>query len=167
MTILSQIALALAAMLLVGCASTAKHDLAHYPFPKAQAELREVLDGIFRDAMTGNVEGVRASHLYSDKFTKFGGRAFKRMNIDKCIEGEVANVRAARDIELEAKDIKIDVFGDVAVLTNYIHVSYQTEDQPIQAVLRGTLVFLETSDGWKIVHEHVTPQSCFEQGSGE
>ena len=86
---------AVVATQLFGCASTAKPDFVHDPFPKAQAEIREVLDGIFRDAKTGNVEGVRASHLFSDKFTKFGGRAFKRMNIDKCIEGEVANVRAA------------------------------------------------------------------------
>jgi ketosteroid isomerase-like protein len=88
---------------------------------------------------------------------------FERMNIDQCNEGEAANVRSAEDIELEARDLKIDVFGDVAILTNYLHVSHQTEGQPIRAILRGTLVFLKTADGWKIIHEHVTPKSCFEQ----
>ncbi len=48
-------------------------DLAHYPFPEAQAELREVLDDIVHDSETANVVALRDSHHKCEKFTKFGG----------------------------------------------------------------------------------------------
>ncbi len=147
-------------MALMGCATT--RDVAHYPYPKAQAELREVLDGIIHDAETANVQGLRDSHLNSDKFTKFGG-TFERINFDQCNEGEIAGVTSVQDLKLEMIDVKIDVFGDVAIVTCYNRYSYSGNDDLQLGVDRNTLVFLSTADGWKIIHEHVTPKSCFEQ----
>ena len=57
---------------------------------------------------------------------------------------------------------EIDVFGDVAIMTCYNHFSYKDNGGREQRVARNTLVFLKTDDGWKIVHEHVTPKQCFE-----
>jgi hypothetical protein len=157
---------ALATMQLFGCASPPKHDIAHYPYPKAQAELRDVLDGIIHDAETANVQGLRDSHLNSDKFTKFGG-TFERINVDQCNEGEIAGVTSVQDLKFEMKDRKIDVFGDVAIMTCYNHFSHKGDGELRRSVARNTLVFLKTADGWKIVHEHVTPKACFEQGAVE
>ena len=148
----------------LGC--TATRDLAHYPFPEAQAELRKVLDGIIHDAETANVQGLRDSHLNSDKFTKFGG-TFERINVDQCNEGEIAGVTSVQDLKFEMKDRKIDVFDDVAIMTCYNHFSFRDGGNRKQRIARNTLVFLKTADGWKIVHEHVTPKACFEQGAVE
>ena len=63
----------------------------------------------------------------------------------------------------EMKDRKIDVFGDIAIMTCYNHFSYSVEGNREERVARNTLVFLRTADGWKIVHEHVTPKACFQQ----
>jgi ketosteroid isomerase-like protein len=64
---------------------------------------------------------------------------------------------------MEATDVKIDVFGDVAVLTEYFHLSHTVDGEPELVDVRVTLVFLKTVDGWKIVHEHVTGKNCFDQ----
>ena len=64
---------------------------------------------------------------------------------------------------MDADGIKIDVFGDVAVLTEYFHLSHTVDDAPETHNARVTLVFLKTVDGWKIVHEHVTGKKRFEQ----
>ena len=151
---------------LVGCTSTAKHDLSHFPFPAAQKEIHATLDAIIRDAETANVQGLRDGHLNSAKFSKFGG-SFDRIDLDQCNEQEAAGVTAVQDLKFEMKDRKIEVFGDVAVMTCYNHASYSDGGNRRQHIARNTLVFLRTADGWKIVHEHVTPKSCFEQGAVE
>lgn len=152
----------LAAVQMVGCASTESRDLAHYPFLKAQSEIHDTLDAIINDVETANVQGLRDSHLNSDKFTKFGG-TFERINVDQCNDDETAGVTSVQDLKFEMKDRKIDVFGDVAIMTCYNHFSHKGDGELRRGVARNTLVFLKTADGWKIVHEHVTPKSCFEQ----
>jgi len=45
------------------------------------------------------------------------------------------------------------------------HIAFENDGHPMRRIVRNTLVFLNTSSGWKIVHEHNTPKSCFEQGA--
>ncbi len=146
-----------------GCASTRARDIAHYPYPEAQAELRETLNAIYNDAATANVSGLRAIHLKSDKFTKFGPRGFDRQDVEQCNESEAAFFTSIQDFESEVKDLKIDVFGEVAIMTYYPHVSFKKDGEVRQGSSRQTLVFLKTADGWKIIHEHGTPKAKFEQ----
>ena len=69
------------------------------------------MKSIVKDAESANIEGLKAVHLDSDKFTKFGPRSFDRQDV-------------------EAK----------------------------KGSGRQTFVFLKTTNGWKIVHEHGTPR---------
>jgi ketosteroid isomerase-like protein len=57
---------------------------------------------------------------------------------------------------MEVKDLKIDVFGEIGIATYYPHVSFEKEGKQNAGSARQTLVFLKTSDGWKIVHEYGT-----------
>lgn len=59
---------------------------------------------------------------------------------------------------MEWKDVKIDVFGDLAIATYYPHFSFVKDGQKIEGMGRQTLVFLKTDQGWKIIHEHGAPQ---------
>ena len=67
-----QVTLLIIHFLLVSCTSDKpkKPDLINDTFPKAQTELREVVNSIVNDVMSANIEGLHASHLASDKFTK-------------------------------------------------------------------------------------------------
>ena len=158
---------AVATAQMVGCASTAMktpaRDVAHDPFREAQLELRDTLETIINDVASANVAGLRSSHLESDKFTKFGPRRFDRQNVAQCNESEAAFFTSIQDFELEAKDLRIDVFGEVAILTYYPHVSFTIDGENRQGSGRQTLVFLKTADGWKIIHEHGTPLAKFAQ----
>lgn len=155
----------LSVLLLASCAGTrdARYDIAHYTFPEAQAELRQVLRGIINDGKTKNVASLRTSHLNSDKFTKFGGRRFDRQDFELCNEIEAANATLRQDFEYDPKDLKIDVFGEVAIMTYYPHVSFKKDGEAVRYSSRQTLVFLSTPDGWKIIHEHRTPKAWYEQ----
>jgi hypothetical protein len=153
----------LASVQLTGCASVAKNDLAHYPFPEAQEEVRSALQGVFHDAKTANVEGLRARHLHSEKFTKFGTRMFERQTIEFCDRSEAGFITKIREPQWEARDLKIDVFGEVAIATFYFHNSFRVHGDFKQGIGRQTIVFVKTADGWKIVHEHRTGKGCFDQ----
>jgi ketosteroid isomerase-like protein len=129
-------------------------DLVHDQFPEAQAELRAVVESIVRDATTADIEGLRSIHLESDKFTKFGPRSFDRQNVASTNASETAFWGSVSVTELETRDLKVDVFGEVGVVTSYTHLSFVQEGERKNASGRQTLVFLRTADGWKIVHEH-------------
>ncbi len=142
----------LSLLLLASCAAT--HDIAHYPFPEAQAELREVLKTIIHNAQTANAVGLREGHLRTDKFTKFGGRLYERLDFEQTVAGETANITTGKDYTYEVKDLKIDVYDVVAIMTYFGHVTRMVDGEPVRYSFRQTLAFLNTSDGWKIIHEH-------------
>jgi ketosteroid isomerase-like protein len=151
--------LSLSVLVLLASCTSARHpekDLSHDPFPGAQAELREVVASIGRDIMTADIEGLHAIHLDSPKFTKFGPRSFDRQDVASTNESETAYVTSVSNMSYEARDLKIDVFGDVAVVTYYPYVSFVKDGKERHVSGRQTLVFLRTASGWKIVHEHGT-----------
>jgi len=145
-------------LLLVSCASERhlQQDLINDPFPEAQVELREVVKSLTKDIMTANIEGLQAIHLESDKFTKFGSRSFDRQDLASTNESEAAFFGSVSNMSYEVNKLKIDVFGDIGIVTYYPHLSFMRDGEETKASGRQTLVFLKTKNGWKIVHEHGT-----------
>lgn len=142
------------------CLSTASGDpaktLVDETFPEAQAELREVIRVLASDIMTANIEGLQAAHLVSDKFTKFGPRSFDRQDVNAANVSEAEFFSSIHDVEYRVNDLKIDVFGDIGIVTYYPRVSFVRDDESRMVDGRQTLVFVKTHAGWKIVHEHGT-----------
>lgn len=126
--------------------------------PEAQAELAEVVRGLAADIMAANVEGLQSIHLDSEKFTKFGPRNFERQGVAATNESEAAFFTSISETDYRVEDLRIDVFGPTAVVTYYPRLSFVQDGEPRSVSGRQTLVFLRTSDGWKIVHEHGTPR---------
>ncbi len=138
-----------------------KRDLVNDNFTDAQAELKVVLKNIYDDAMTANIEGLTTSHLISPKFTKFGPRSFERQTAEQTNDSEASFFSSLSDLNVELKDIKIDVFGDVAVTTFYPHFTFMRDGSEVNGSSRQTLIFLKTDEGWKIIHEHGTSKAKF------
>jgi ketosteroid isomerase-like protein len=147
-------------LILIACQDngSTSQDLINDQFPEAQAEIREVVESIVRDAETANIEGLQMAHLNSDKFTKFGPRSFNRQDLESTNDSEAAFFGSISNYKQEVKDLKIDVFGEIGIATYYPHVSFEKDGEKKQVSGRQTFVFLKTKDGWKIVHEHGTPK---------
>lgn len=145
-------------VVLASCSSAdnQKNDLINNTFPDAQAELREVVNSIASDVMTANIEGLQGIHLESDKFTKFGPRSFDRQDVDHTNMSEAAFFGSVANMNYDIKDLKIDVFGDIGIVTYYPYVSFVKDGAEREVNGRQTLIFLKTESGWKIVHEHGT-----------
>ncbi|MDZ7692774.1 MAG: nuclear transport factor 2 family protein [Balneolaceae bacterium] len=54
-------------------------------------------------------------------------------------------------------DLKIDVFGDVAVVTFHADFRPTIGDEIVQIWESTTLVFVKVDGAWKITHEHHSP----------
>ena len=145
----------LALVLLLASCSTASNVITD-EFPEAHLELREAVAQIGQDAMEGNLEGLAAAHLNSSKFSKFGPRSFERQGLAVANDSEASFFGSIENLEYQVHDLKIDVLGDVAVVTYYPHVSFTKDGVRNEGSGRQTFVFLDTPSGWKIVHEHGT-----------
>jgi len=158
---ITQPSLILIIFALVSCTSknNDQDDPIHNPFPDTQAEIRAVINSIVKDAETVNVEGLKEIHLNSEKFTKFGPRNFNRQDVGSTNESEEAFFGSIANYKQEIVDLKVDVFGEVAIATYYPHVSFIQDGQEKKGSGRQTFVFLKTNDGWKLVHEHGTPKA--------
>ena len=154
----SVILLLLQLLSLLSCKSEIKPNIEKESFPEAQAEIREVIKSIVSDAETANIEGLKAAHLASDKFTKFGPRSFDRQDVISTNNSEEEFFGTISNYRQEINDLKINVFGNVAIATYYPHVSFILDGVEKSGSGRQTLVFLKTKDGWKIIHEHGTPK---------
>jgi len=123
-----------------------------------QEELTKVINAIVKDAEEVNIEGLKSAHLESVKFSKFGPRTFERQDVASTNETEAAFFGSISNYKQEVRDLKIDVFDDVAVATYYPYVSYVLNGEEIKGSGRQTFVFVHTQHGWKLVHEHGTPK---------
>lgn len=108
------------------------------------------------DIETTNIQGLQFLHLDSEKFSKFGPRSFERQDVTGTNESEAAFFSSISDADYQVEELKIDVFGDVGIVTYYPQVSFIREGEEVEVRGRQTLVFVRTADGWKIVHEHGT-----------
>ena len=73
-------------------------------------------------------------------------------------ETEASFFGSITNYKQEVRDLKIDVFDDIAVATYYPYITYVLNGEEIKGSGRQTFVFLNTKDGWKLVHEHGTPK---------
>ncbi len=99
---------------------------------------------------------MRFHHLKSPKFSKFGPRKHERQTFEETSESEASFFTSITDFTIEPKDMKVDVFGDVAVVTYYPHVTFKKDGKKMKGNGRQTVVFVRTTEGWWIAHEHGT-----------
>jgi len=154
-----RLASAIPVLLLLASCATAPHapeDVVFDSYPEAQAELHAVVESIAADIETTNIQALQSLHLDSEKFSKFGPRSFERQDVTSTNASEAAFFSSISEADYRIEDLKIDVFGDVGVVTYYPHVSFVREGEEVNVWARQTLVFVRTADGWKIVHEHGT-----------
>lgn len=137
---------------------TSRQEIIEDPFITSQLEIKETINAIIRDAEEADVEGLKSAHLESEKFSKFGPRNFGRQDLKRTNETEEAFFTSVSDYKQEVRDLKIDVFDDVAIATYYPLVSFIQNGERVTSSGRQTFVFLRTDDGWKLIHEHGTPE---------
>lgn len=60
----------------------------------------------------------------------------------------------ARSFETKLRDIAVQFYTEIAVATLYADYFDKTQTKRLVKTVRGTVLFLKTEDGWKVLHEH-------------
>ncbi|MCD4681799.1 MAG: nuclear transport factor 2 family protein [Bacteroidales bacterium] len=134
-----------------------KIDLVNTEFPEAEQEVKETFVAIAQSIKDGDIDKLISYHAYSPKFTEFkngeprNGAEANEIH-ERNVFGSVTEV-----VEFNADDLKVAVYGEVANLT--FHSDFQLKFGEDLVVVNDqiTLLFVNTSDGWKMVHEHHSP----------
>jgi len=132
-------------------------DLINTEFPEAKQDVLETFGAIAQSIIDGDMDKLISFHAYSPKFTEFKkgeprNGAAANETYERTVFGSVTEV-----IKFEADDLQIAVYGDVANLTFHsnFHLMFGADLVIINDQI--TLLFVKTTDGWKMVHEHHSP----------
>jgi ketosteroid isomerase-like protein len=131
-------------------------DIIQDPFPEAQEAVRAAILSLEGIGRSRDWEALRAAHLEGPKFTDFG-TGMRRHDFEQMLATEIAGISGMDDFSADFRDLKIDVFGNVAVATSFpIYTGTSANGEKIEIERRATMIYVETRDGWKIAHEHLS-----------
>lgn len=133
-----------------------KVDLIADQFQESQQEIQTVLDNIFKAINDDDADKLISYHIYSPKFTEFRDSE-RRFNSQENEDYERGLVGAVSNFDYNLGDLKINVFGDAAVVTFHADFRPTIGDDVVQIWGSTTLVFVKVNGEWKITHEHHSP----------
>lgn len=135
---------------------TLSRDILTDPFPEAQAAITARIGEILEACRDKDFDRLAAYHLAGPKFSKFDDlEPLERQDDATAMRSEVEAFSAIDDLEAHTDDLKIDVFGPVALATCTFRASFRVGGERQCARTRTTVVFVDASDGnWLIAHEH-------------
>jgi ketosteroid isomerase-like protein len=115
--------------------------------------LADILDAVHAD----DLERLAGYHLDSPKFTKFNDSPpLERQDFATAMDAEAAEFGALDAIHGAFEDVKIDVFGAVAVVTGLFAYEAAVGDGRLSGRVRTTVVMVDDAGDWKIAHEHLS-----------
>ncbi|MBT8182464.1 MAG: nuclear transport factor 2 family protein [Eudoraea sp.] len=152
-------------VLIVGCkqkeqkveVEEVKIDLVNDEFPESKEAIKKTMDSIAQSVKDGDIDRLISFHAYSPKFTEFkngeprnGGE--ENEEFERNIFGSVTEV-----VKFDMNDMKVAVYGDVANVT--LHSDFHLKFGEDLTVVNDqiSLLFVNTKNGWRIVHEHHSP----------
>ncbi len=134
-----------------------KIDIINDEFPEAKQEVIETFEAIAQSIKDGDIDKLISFHAYGPKFTEFkngephnGSKANEEH--ERTIFSSVTEV-----VKLDANDVKVAVYGDVANMTFHSDFHLKFGDDLVVVNDQITLLFVKTDEGWRIVHEHHSP----------
>jgi len=132
-------------------------DLIVEEFPEAKKEVMETFGAIAQSIQDGDMDKLISFHAYGPKFTEF--KNGEPRNGDVANEAYERNVfgSVTEVVKFDAKDLKIAVYGEVANLTFHSDFHLKFGEDLVVVNDQITLLFVNTPNGWKMVHEHHSP----------
>jgi ketosteroid isomerase-like protein len=145
-------------IVITGCKQTEQTvDLINEEFPASQTEISQIMDTIWQCIADKDIDKLISYHAYGPKFTEFQNGE-KRTGSKENEEFERSFFPMFTGIKKwETNDLKIDVFGDVALATFHSDFQPIIGSDTLKVAAQMALLFVNTEDGWKITHEHSSP----------
>ena len=139
----------------LGC-RTSRPDIVRETFPTEQAKIQQLINEIYACAQSKNAARLATYHLYGPKFTEFKNGE-PRHDAAAGERHEREALAAVSDFKYDLQDVKVNVFGQVAVATFHGNFGGTLGEKPLALRLQSTMVFVKDGENWKIAHEHFSP----------
>ncbi len=140
-------------------ATTEYRSIVTEPYPSEQLEVERRLEDIMSAARRQAIDELESYHAFGPKFTKFDDfEPFERQDGETTKRLEREAILGVKEFDPRIVDLKVDVFGQVAVTTfvmEYRVVDDAGDSHSFRA--RATMVFAKADAAWLIVHEHFSP----------
>jgi ketosteroid isomerase-like protein len=124
---------------------------------KDQEAIRRLIDEVSEALQALDVEGILRHYAVDDpRFTAFEDHPpYDRLDGNRFREFAAA-LTSLEEIKAEKYDIRIDLFGHMAIATGYERWSIKGPEGADRGRTRFTLVLERKPEGWRVVHEHFT-----------
>lgn len=140
-------------------ASTQHESIVTEPYPSEQLEVERRLEDIMSAAHRQAIDELESYHAFGPKFTKFDDfEPLERQDGEATRRLEREAIFGVNEFDPRLVDLKVDVFGPVAVTTfvmDYRVVDNEGARHSFRA--RATMVLAKEEGEWLIVHEHFSP----------
>ena len=145
----------LLSLALIGCQQK-KVDIIKEMYPEDQKLIEKTLHDIIDAGKKKELDRLEGFHLLGPKFTKFEDSGTRR-DAQSAMKNEREGFAAFTDFSIDIQDLKVDVFGDVAIATYVVDFTVKVDETVTPTKSRATLVFVKDQGTWKITHEHFSP----------
>lgn len=121
------------------------------------ADVADAVRAVFAAGERRDFAALRAFHAEDASFSRWSNRpGGTLLDVEAAHEEEEAAFGSlASETRVAPEEIRVDRFGDVAVSTFSVRV--RGPDGAVLRRTRGTLVWHQRPEGWRIVHEHFSP----------
>jgi ketosteroid isomerase-like protein len=127
-------------------------------FEAEQEQVEHTLHGIMAAVEHKDFARLAAYHLHSPKFTKFDDfEPLDRQDAATAQHSEEEGLGSVETFHYKLDDLKIDVFGPVAIATFVFDYGFVADGAAMSVRARSTMVFVNDNERWKIAHEHFSP----------
>ena len=127
-------------------------------FEFTQAAVQARIEQVLNAVTAKDFDRLASYHLAGPKFSKFDDvEPFDRQDAETGMRMEVEQFTGMEDFHGQFEDLKIDVFGPVAITTGIFVYDCRIEGEPVAGRTRSTLVFVDNGEQWLIAHEHHSP----------
>jgi ketosteroid isomerase-like protein len=122
------------------------------------AEVAEAVRAVFAAGTARDFTTLRAFHAEEPVFSRWSNRpGGDLLTVEQAHEEEEAAFAGrVEGVSPVPEQIRVDLFGDLAVSTFVVHLTVDDTGRVLRRT-RGTLVWRRDPDRWRIVHEHFSP----------
>lgn len=136
-------------------ATVAQESILDKPYAQEQLEVERRIEDIMSAARRQAVDELESYHAFGRKFTKFDDfEPLERQDADTARRLEREAILGVEEFDPRVVDLKVDVFGPMAVTTFVMNYAVVAEGERHELRARGTLVLANEGSEWLIVHEH-------------
>ncbi|GAB2611591.1 hypothetical protein GCM10009696_16460 [Kocuria himachalensis] len=133
-------------------------DLFTDAFESSQAEVEARIEQILDAVRTKDFDRLASYHLVGPKFSNFDDvEPLERQDGQTSMRLEAEQFAGMENFHGRFEDVKIDVFGPVAIMTGILVWDCTIAGNALSGRTRSTMVFVDKDEQWLITHEHHSP----------